>query len=189
MKELTNVDKFDNITRIEYQNQLVLTTAQLAEFYECSQKQIRQNYANNSNRFIEEKHMFTLRGLELKNFKRYVSESQNNEVENFDVAKNAFFIDIANTINTLYLWTKRGAARHAKMLSTDKAWEVFERLEDAYFNNQVPRRVKGECSVADFKRAEALRKLAAHAEDPTMKKRLVVEAANLLKGEEIFSLI
>jgi hypothetical protein len=33
----------------------------------------------------------------------------------------------------LLLWTERGAARHAKILDTDQAWEVFERLEDAYF--------------------------------------------------------
>ncbi|MDR8143073.1 hypothetical protein XC08_22250, partial [Acinetobacter baumannii] len=29
--------------------------------------------------------------------------------------------------------TERGAARHAKMLDTDQAWEVFEQLEDCYF--------------------------------------------------------
>ncbi len=34
---------------------------------------------------------------------------------------------------TLYLWTRRGAMRHAKMLNTDKAWDVFEMLEDSYF--------------------------------------------------------
>ncbi len=36
---------------------------------------------------------------------------------------------------SLILWTERGAARHAKMLETDKAWEVFEKLEDNYFNH------------------------------------------------------
>ncbi|MDL9985518.1 hypothetical protein QS817_20565, partial [Providencia rettgeri] len=30
-------------------------------------------------------------------------------------------------------WTERGAARHAKMLDTDNAWDVFEALEDFYF--------------------------------------------------------
>ncbi|HIB5071822.1 TPA: P22AR C-terminal domain-containing protein, partial [Escherichia coli] len=34
----------------------------------------------------------------------------------------------------LILWTERGAARHAKMLETDRAWEVFEKLEDCYFS-------------------------------------------------------
>ncbi|ENT3909961.1 P22AR C-terminal domain-containing protein, partial [Escherichia coli] len=34
----------------------------------------------------------------------------------------------------LILWTERGAARHAKMLETDQAWDVFEKLEDCYFS-------------------------------------------------------
>ncbi|EEK9283034.1 ORF6N domain-containing protein, partial [Salmonella enterica subsp. enterica] len=32
----------------------------------------------------------------------------------------------------------RGAARHAKMLETDQAWEVFEKLEDCYFSQKNP---------------------------------------------------
>ena len=36
----------------------------------------------------------------------------------------------------LVLWTERGAARHAKMLDTDQAWDVFEQLEDCYFHRQ-----------------------------------------------------
>ena len=35
-------------------------------------------------------------------------------------------------IRHLYLWTKRGCARHAKILTTEKAWQVFEEFEDAY---------------------------------------------------------
>jgi hypothetical protein len=31
------------------------------------------------------------------------------------------------------LWTERGTVRHAKMLGTDKAWDVQDRLEDCYF--------------------------------------------------------
>lgn len=37
----------------------------------------------------------------------------------------------------LYLWTKRGAARHAKMLNTSRAREVFELLENAYFERSA----------------------------------------------------
>lgn len=36
-------------------------------------------------------------------------------------------------VNCLYLWTDRGAARHAKILETDEIWEVYEELEDTYF--------------------------------------------------------
>lgn len=39
-------------------------------------------------------------------------------------------------INTLYLWTERGALLHAKSLNTDKAWEVHDFLIDTYFRVQ-----------------------------------------------------
>ncbi|EGA8634781.1 hypothetical protein ABRM53_005331 [Escherichia coli] len=39
---------------------------------------------------------------------------------------------------SLILWTERGAARHAKMLETDQAWDVFEKLEDCYFSQKDP---------------------------------------------------
>lgn len=115
-----------NLMPVEYSEERVLTTEQLAQAYECSAAQIKQNFNNNISRFEEGKHFFKLMGDDLKIFK--------NRVENFDlVGKNA---------NALYLWTKRGAARHSKMLGTDKAWEVFETLEENYFsqreNIQIP---------------------------------------------------
>lgn len=62
--------------------------------------------------------IYLLRGEELRAFK--------NMVEDFDlVGKNA---------NQLYLWTRRGASRHCKMLGTDKAWEQFDALEENYYN-------------------------------------------------------
>ena len=107
-----------NLMPVEYSAQPIVTTEQLANFYECSTTQIKQNFNNNKEHFTEGKHYFKLEGEELKLFK--------NRVENFDlVRKNA---------NVLYLWTKRGAARHAKMLGTEKAWDVFELLEENYFN-------------------------------------------------------
>ena len=66
-----------------------------------------------------------LKGTQLKGFK--------NKVENFDlVGKNA---------NQLYLWTKRGASRHAKMLGTDRAWDVYDELEENYFNPKTQQRL------------------------------------------------
>lgn len=102
--------------RTVYSNEPVLTTAQLAEFYGCSKQQIRQNFNNNADHFIEGKHYFKLEGDTLDSLR----------VENIDM-------QISEKTRTLYLWTKRGAARHAKMLNTEKAWEVFEKLEDSYF--------------------------------------------------------
>lgn len=103
---------------IEFYNQRLLTTEQLAEFYEATEKQIKQNFNNNKEKFIEGKHFYRLEGQQLKDFK--------NRVENFDlVGKNA---------NQLILYTKRGASRHSKMLGTDRAWDMFDELEENYFN-------------------------------------------------------
>lgn len=154
------------ITRIEYQGQLVLTTAQLAKFYECEEHQIRQNFNNNRERFVEEKHMFTLRGNELKNFKRFM----NSEIDYFYIAGN---------VNVLYLWTKRGAARHAKMLNTDRAWEVFELLEDNYFN--PPRKPKSQRVLAlELRRASELRRLADRTDDENERNQLIAKAKAIL---------
>lgn len=48
------------------------------------------------------------------------------------------FGSVLKHTRALNLWTKRGAARHAKMINTDPAWDVFEKLEDAYFNQARP---------------------------------------------------
>ena len=109
----------EEITRIEYHGEPVLTTEQLAAAYECTPRNISDNFKRNEDRFVEGKHFHKLEGDTLDEFRVYS--------ENCGV-------DVQPHTRHLYLWTKRGAARHAKMLSTDKAWEVFEALEDNYFN-------------------------------------------------------
>ncbi|EDV7056826.1 ORF6N domain-containing protein [Salmonella enterica subsp. enterica] len=106
----------------------VITTELLAQLYGTEPVRIRQGYSRNQSRFIEGKHFFKLMGSALKSFKNEVSLND--------------FVKIAPTTNHLILWTERGAARHAKMLETDQAWEVFEKLEDCYFSQkqQTPTR-------------------------------------------------
>lgn len=98
----------------------VLTTEILANLYGTAAHSITKNHRNNARRFVCGKHYFKLEGIELKEFK--------NKVTNSDL--------VANRAKHLILWTERGAARHAKMLETDQAWEVFERLEDQYFSQK-----------------------------------------------------
>ncbi|AWR92300.1 hypothetical protein DMC16_14850 [Lacticaseibacillus paracasei] len=103
---------------IEQNGQRVLTTEQLAELYGTTVGVIQMNFKRNSNKFIEGKHFFKLEGEQLRAFK--------NEPTNCGfVGKNA---------SVLYLWTRRGAARHSKMLGTDQAWDMFDSLEENYFN-------------------------------------------------------
>ena len=101
-----------------YRNIPVLTTEMLAQAYDVAPKQIRQNFANNRERFIEGKHFFSLSGQELKDFRLCV--------ENFDS-------QISTKVRVLILYTDRGCARHAKSLNTDRAWDMYELLEETFF--------------------------------------------------------
>lgn len=107
---------------LHYQSQRVVTTELLAQLYGTDVKNIQMNFANNDSRFEPGKHFHKLTGAELREFKH-----QPNPIGL--VARNA---------SHLLLWTERGAARHAKLLDTDQAWAVFERLEEAYFRAPAP---------------------------------------------------
>lgn len=122
---------FNKLRTVSYLNQLILTTKQLADFYECSATQMKQNFNNNKDKFIEGKHYFKLEGATLALFIKNLKVDLDYLQISVD---DPFFGEHTEKIRSLYLWTKRGAARHAKMLTTEKAWEVFEMLEDAYFD-------------------------------------------------------
>jgi len=105
--------------RITYKGRPVCTTQQLAQFYGCAEKNIGDNHANNRDRFEEGKHFFKLTGAEL----RMLADLQPDEIGS----------QISPMTRALIVWTELGAGRHAKMLTTEKAWDVFEEMEDAYF--------------------------------------------------------
>lgn len=106
----------NELTIVEHNNQRVLTTEQLAQAYGCEPTNIKKNFNSNKERFIEGKHYFKLEGDALHDLR----------VTNSD-------LQISPMTRSLYLWTERGASRHSKMLGTDMAWEVFDRLEETYF--------------------------------------------------------
>lgn len=112
---------------LSYQGVPVLTTEMLAQAYEVEPYQIRQNFRNNRERFIEGKHFFIITSGELKEFRLQVE---------------SFYSQISPKVRALTLWTERGAARNAKMLDSDRAWDVFELLEETFFRvvrpDQVP---------------------------------------------------
>ncbi|ECJ9237037.1 ORF6N domain-containing protein [Salmonella enterica] len=112
----------ETITPIIHGNFPVITTELLASLYGTDPHSITKNHRSNVDRFVAGKHFFKLEGADLKAFKNKVTDS--------DL--------VASRAKHLILWTERGAARHAKMLETDQAWEVFEKLEDSYFSQKQP---------------------------------------------------
>lgn len=108
----------ESLSPITYNHIPVITTELLARLYGTETNNIKVNYTRNAGRFVCGKHYFKLEGGELREFKNKVTHSNL----------------VAPRAKHLILWTERGAARHAKMLETDQAWEVFEKLEDCYFS-------------------------------------------------------
>lgn len=104
---------------VEHNNQRILTTAQLAQFYGADEKYINRNYQNNKNRYIEGKHFYRLEGEVLRQF--LTLQGENLPLQN------------VSKLRVLYLWTEKGALQHAKSLSTDEAWEKYETLVDDYY--------------------------------------------------------
>lgn len=101
-----------------FSNVPVVTTEVLATLYGTEPKHIQNNHLRNASRFVDGKHFFKVTGSDLKEFKNRPSLRGL----------------VGNKAKSLILWTERGAARHAKMLETDQAWSVFEKLEDCYFS-------------------------------------------------------
>lgn len=160
MKTLPTVNTLQPILH----NQIpVITTELLAQLYGVSPVRIRQNHHENKERFIEGKHYFKIEGNELRELKHKVT--QDNDVKNKNSLRDSVndapskresvehrvvlnysvshkvtkshSVKIARNVRSLILWTERGAARHAKMLETNQAWDVFERLEDCYFSQNA----------------------------------------------------
>lgn len=102
---------------VEYHAERVLTTEQLAQVYECEPNNIKKNFNSNKEHFVEGRHYYKVEGDALNDLRVTFSDLQ-----------------ISPKTRCIYLWTRRGASRHSKMLGTDRAWEMFDALEENYFN-------------------------------------------------------
>lgn len=103
--------------RILFRGKPVMTTEQLAKAYEVTPDNIYDGQRKNPDKFEEGYHFHKLTGAALKAFKDY---PENGRV-------------VAARAPSLILWTEAGALRHAKLLESPKAWEVFGKLEESYF--------------------------------------------------------
>ncbi|EEZ1138096.1 phage antirepressor Ant, partial [Escherichia coli] len=116
---MTTQISVETLSPITHNQIPVITTELLAQLYGTEPVRIRQNHHENKVRFVEGKHFFKVVGNDLKELRVALNYSQN---------------PVSPKARSLILWTERGAARHAKMLETDQAWDVFEKLEDCYFS-------------------------------------------------------
>ncbi|GDL62893.1 ORF6N domain-containing protein [Escherichia coli] len=128
---MTTQISVETLSPITHNQISVITTELLAQLYGAEVKNIQNNYARNAERFIEGKHFFKVAGDALKNLRVALNYSQN-------LQPSLRGLQISPKARSLILWTERGAARHAKMLETDQAWDVFEKLEDCYFRQKDP---------------------------------------------------
>ena len=166
----------NELTVLEHNNIRVMTTEQLAEAYGCAPKQIQQNFSNNRVRFIAGKHFFVLEGQDLQTFRL--------QVENIE-------LQISPKTRHLYLWTERGAARHSKMLGTERAWDVFEQLEESYFKvakNMTPEEFLLYSAQRMVEQAKAIK--AANARIDKVDERLLeVESKQMTIDEHHYTII
>ncbi|EMF4537992.1 ORF6N domain-containing protein, partial [Escherichia coli] len=144
---MTTKISVETLSPITHNQIPVITTELLAQLYGTEPVRIRQNHHENKVRFVEGKHFFKVVGNDLKELRVALNYSQNLRVtlsnsQNLRVTlsnsqnlqPSLRGLQISPKARSLILWTERGAARHAKMLETDRAWEVFEKLEDCYFS-------------------------------------------------------
>ncbi|MFE8049316.1 ORF6N domain-containing protein [Brenneria goodwinii] len=128
----TQVDAIsvESLPAIAHNGVPVITTELIASLYCTERQRITNNFNRNKDRFTEGKHYYKLTNGELRSFKHGNS------------------LRVPANIRAIILWTQRGAARHAKMLETDQAWDVFEKLEDCYFSQrekapeEAPRKIR-----------------------------------------------
>lgn len=110
------VISFDDNSIIRWKGTPICTIKQAADFYNVPEGNIRKNYERNKERYREGEHVISLQGADLKDFGQIVQ------------------ISFHQTVKKITLFTKRGMARLAKSCGSEQAWEVFEELEETYFN-------------------------------------------------------
>ena len=113
-----------NLVPVDYSNQRVLLTTQVAEVYGTSPARIRDNFKRAKKHFEEGIHYFKVEGEPLRDLREQA----------MCVLKTYAHSPIPKGCRSLTLWTHEGCARHCKMLNTPKAWEMFDALEKHYFN-------------------------------------------------------
>ena len=100
-QRLSTVSPSASLPPLTYKGLPVVTTEILAKAYGCKPQQIKQNFANNKERFTEGKHFYSVQNGELNAFRL--------QVENFDPQ-----ISLSSKARNLTLWLERGAGGYKR---------------------------------------------------------------------------
>jgi hypothetical protein len=106
---MTDISK---LNQKQYNDTIVLTTKELAEFYGVDTKIISYNFNRNNEKYIE-------------NIDYLIISFSDNSYREFQ--------DNKNGKRPIYLWTESGALKHAKSIGTPEAWDVYNKLVKSYF--------------------------------------------------------
>lgn len=104
-----------------------------------------------------------------------------------------------NASNNIYLLSERGYSKLLKIFEDDKAWEIYDKLVDGYFdmrvalkNNQPELVDEGKAerlaimkSNSETRRASLMYRIAMATKSETSKESLLAKAAQTLTGETV----
>lgn len=129
-----------SLTTPERNGQFILTTDQLAQAFNVTPKIISNNFNRHKDVFVEEIHYFF---LERETLFAFLSERNTNFVippertTNLEGGDSQSFTSEdedsqrnANKIRNLYLWTLKGAFKHAWLLRSPQAEQAYEKMVD-----------------------------------------------------------
>ena len=106
---------------IEYKNERILSTRQIAKGYGTDTAAISNNFNRNKKHYTEDVHYYCLEGEAKRTFLNH------HQIDDGSIKA-----------TVLYLWTERGALLHAKSLNTDQAWQMYDYLVEHYFRTKEP---------------------------------------------------
>jgi hypothetical protein len=153
----------------------VMTTKQLAVAYEVNERVVRENFSNNKKRFVEGKHYYNV-----------PQNSSSLIVDNIDNSV------LPSSPRGFTLWTEKGAARHAKIINNDIAWDVFEELEDTYFNLKEKPLCMEDMIIESAKNLKAIRleQENQNAKITAQENRIdILEAKSINSPHEFYSVV